>query len=1208
MDLNNNKTILDHSSKKTIFDHTQTPEEERMTSSIETFRGSKVVTEYEAIGAEADTYLVEKDNKPYFLKLYRKGIRLNEEVLKTVQSLSRQHPYFAELHEYGYDTELGRYYELSEYIEGGILSDIDYKSIDISTFVSSLNEALFLLHKNNIIHRDLKPNNILLRSMNPLDLVLIDFGVSSVISDEMSKVLTTLKGTYAYTAPEVLSGYIGTEVDYWSMGMILLELFESNPFVSLDSAVILHSLATESIDIPKNLSPELQQLLRGLLIRDPKRRWRYNEIQKWLKGEAVLVLDFASNAQEDITRKYKFKGHFYSLSELATAFAKGENFEDALKHIGRGYITKFLEKIEEFDIAIQLDEYGTPLEKLIYFIYSQKRELPFSLYGVVIDEPYLFGLLLKYVNENLNSIDKKIFDSLISWQLVELVEIYENTTNDTIPYKTFLQTIPKKEAEIASFLDLTLAVEQEEFARIKILVKYQQSIDEEALLLALEKQNIEIIRILLSKMEVVSDKNFDDVLRLSMQLNEPTIAKEILKMNQGAIGKTTLNMSIKAAERDITETILRRVEGLSSANLKNLIEHGYIDLIDKILIEKSDVSSIDFIVYLLQRNETVLLQRLFEAHEIGNEFLRYLENLDNHVALNDIPIDNFLSFNQNHNVVSDETIFSSAVKSQHIELIKYLSNIISNAPVEKEDLINSIVEHDDVDLFMKYENTFQEGWNDILYRSIKFYKKNLVKYLISKVDSLSNSLLFLAIATDQLDIVKTLVENGISVNAKGKYGDSVLMYALAKERESIAKELMENGADILVSDKEGNTLLHYAVKHNNEQIVRLLIDKGIDIIVPNSKGKLAFHYVNSQDIAKSLLTVGLDINILDKQGNSLFYLTLMKKNYPLANYLIEKGASIFTINKKFYTPVEKISQLLNNQEYSYYMNNTAKSIAESYKKALKDSLEEADNSMVLSLLHTNDNKLFKTIFHKVNKVFYSNELFYLLLEYHNIQAVRYLLDNGYNDLYMDPKKAWNTYSTPLHFAVNSKDYDLLKLLIEYGANLDCLIHRDVIRNEYDIIYPTPLELAIFNDDVNALEILLKYGAPYNLEKLSDRKIKENVKMFLDISKAFRENNMEHVEFLKKHKLVYFESKLTNYSIQIDKKLNISSKAKHKKNEKFSTLTEIEFIEMSSGGTRRYYDFKKEQKRIEKIKAKERWRLLKYLMGFLIIIFLIIKFG
>ncbi|XP_076931799.1 G-type lectin S-receptor-like serine/threonine-protein kinase SD2-5 [Bidens hawaiensis] len=86
-------------------------------------------------------------------------------------------------------------------------------------------KGLAYLHEEctqKIIHLDIKPQNILLDKY--FNAKVSDFGLSKLIDRNQSQVMTRMRGTPGYMAPEWLSSVITEKVDVYSFGVVLLEI------------------------------------------------------------------------------------------------------------------------------------------------------------------------------------------------------------------------------------------------------------------------------------------------------------------------------------------------------------------------------------------------------------------------------------------------------------------------------------------------------------------------------------------------------------------------------------------------------------------------------------------------------------------------------------------------------------------------------------------------------------------------------------------------------------------------------------------------------------------------------------------------------------------------------------------------------------------------------------------------------------------------
>lgn len=249
----------------------------------------RVISELQAAGSEADLLIVEpiEGGEALVAKIYRRGMQPDTAMMKRLSGLG---PQVVRLH--GYGVSDGVAWELMEYCKAGSLREILAKGLITARFlremVSQMSSALEEVHRHHILHRDLKPENVLVRQREPLSLALTDFGIASIF--EGTRHFTDGARTVKYAAPEALTGVIDAKSDWWSMGMILLEAASGkHPFDGLSERVVNHHLATRPVEVSGVVDEDLARLCKGLLLRDPSRRWGAVEVARWLRGDEDLV-------------------------------------------------------------------------------------------------------------------------------------------------------------------------------------------------------------------------------------------------------------------------------------------------------------------------------------------------------------------------------------------------------------------------------------------------------------------------------------------------------------------------------------------------------------------------------------------------------------------------------------------------------------------------------------------------------------------------------------------------------------------------------------------------------------------------------------------------------------------------------------------------------------------------------------------------------
>ncbi|GAA3193300.1 serine/threonine-protein kinase [Actinocorallia longicatena] len=163
-------------------------------------------------------------------------------------------------------------YIVSEFVDGPSLQERIQQSGplqggDLVRLAVGTASALAAIHDAGVIHRDFKPANVLLGPDGPR---VVDFGIARPVDAGTS---TVTFGTPGYVPPELLRGEaISARSDLFGWAAtIAFAATGRHPFSADTVALIYQRILTFEPDLSA-LPPELQQVLRSCLDKDPGRR------------------------------------------------------------------------------------------------------------------------------------------------------------------------------------------------------------------------------------------------------------------------------------------------------------------------------------------------------------------------------------------------------------------------------------------------------------------------------------------------------------------------------------------------------------------------------------------------------------------------------------------------------------------------------------------------------------------------------------------------------------------------------------------------------------------------------------------------------------------------------------------------------------------------------------------------------------------------
>ena len=246
---------------------------------------------------EAQVFLVERNGENYVLKIYYPNFDVNRKILQTVYNFDFE--MIVKVYDFGktYVDGKHRYYELMEYLCGGTMGDYRLNG-DMDKFRRIALQgaaALAYCHQCNILHKDVKPSNFFFRDKEHTELVLGDFGISSILDQDGKAHKTTQARTPIYAAPEMYTDVIDGVVevtpaaDFYSLGICLMALWLGESPMSTNERVMMRQKNEGRLPHMQELPERVKMIVQGLTVVNPTNRWGFDQVEEWFKGGSPKV-------------------------------------------------------------------------------------------------------------------------------------------------------------------------------------------------------------------------------------------------------------------------------------------------------------------------------------------------------------------------------------------------------------------------------------------------------------------------------------------------------------------------------------------------------------------------------------------------------------------------------------------------------------------------------------------------------------------------------------------------------------------------------------------------------------------------------------------------------------------------------------------------------------------------------------------------------
>ncbi|XP_061496145.1 ankyrin repeat and SOCS box protein 15 isoform X2 [Rhineura floridana] len=325
--------------------------------------------------------------------------------------------------------------------------------------------------------------------------------------------------------------------------------------------------------------------------------------------------------------------------------------------------------------------------------------------------------------------------------------------------------------------------------------------------------------------------------------------------------------------------------------------------------------------------------------------------------------------------------------------------------------------------------------------------------------------LTLAVKSGHVQNVRTLLEKRVWPNTTNGKGETPLLIAIKHGSYEMASILIEYNCTINQPCVKRWSAMHEAAKQGRADIVALLLKNGGNVHLRDGYGVtplgVAAEYGHC-DVLEHLIHRGGDVYATADDGSSILFEAAGGGNPDCIALLLEYGGSGNLPNKAGHLPIHRAAYEGHYLALKFLIPVTSQTAIQKSGQSPIHSAADGQHPQCLELLIENDFDVNAFLAEHISQS-YDDErktALYFAVSHNDILSTELMLQAG-----ADPNK------DPLNcllVAVRAGNHEIVRLLLSYGANVNCYFNL-----VNDTHFPSAIQYAL-NDEV-MLRLLLNHG-------------------------------------------------------------------------------------------------------------------------------------